>query len=91
MTKVIGKIRGGAVIHFNSGERNQMLNLRHLGSPYCNRIDSAGPGPIRFVAIKHKNMEKLEKAQKKANPNVFVKVEAEVLSDGSFGEIKIVK
>jgi len=83
--KVIGTVRAPAHASFERYEVNTIINKHFLGSAECNKIVKG-----KIVAKKHKNMSKVEAAHKTIFPELSFFIEADVLEDGHFANIRVV-
>ena len=83
--KVIGTVRAPAHASFERYEVKTIINKHFLGSAECNKIVKG-----KIVAKKHKNMSKVEAAHRNIFPELSFFVEADVLENGSFANIRVV-
>ena len=84
----IGELRSNARGFFQRDEINKLLNMHWLGTENAAVVDE-NTGKIEL--IDHPDMESLKDAQYRFCPNFSVDILVDMYSDGTYGNVRILK
>ena len=85
-TGFIKTVHEWVTIHFDRQGIMSLLNLHWLGTEHCNTVNSEG----QIVPLEHEHMEELQEAHNNISTLRQVYVAADLYSDGSLRNLRIV-